>query len=397
MAPERDAMMDGRRKTANEGRQFFTLLVLLLSVLLFAACEPNASPNATTPPRAQLTSQPTNEPTHTPTSQPSNTPTPVPSQTPTPLPSPTPAPALKRLTDGQCCTQPFWSPDSTQVLFIDKPNPQAPAGIYAVGVGGTAEPKLLTERVAFYTSDMQYAQNIDGAFAVITRTSDGQQWRVRSGGRSVLLSPDRTRVVWNETPQVGPNETRVTTVMGANIDGGDARPVTTVLRGSASAWLDNQRLLMSARLNRNTQEVSAFVYSLADGHTTELVKSERLRTVSPSPTGEWIAYTIVFDKNADQNGLWVVRSDGSSPKKLGAFGAFQWRDPQRLVVVPLDLSKTNHTFVEFDATSGGARQLTDERAAFKIANGDWAVSPDGRKIVFLNAADSNLWLWTFPN
>ena len=33
---------------------------------------------------------------------------------------------------------------------------------------------------------------------------------------------------------------------------------------------------------------------------------------------------------------------------------------------------------------------------FKIASGDWAVSSDGRRIVFLTARDRNIWTVTLP-
>ena len=256
---------------------------------------------------------------------------------------------------------------------------------------------MWNERVAFYTSDLKYAITPEGAFTIIEQLSDGQQWRIRTGGRNVLLSPDRTRVVWNETPQTNPFENRVTTVMGANRDGSDARPITSVLRGGATAWLDDQRLLMTARLNRNSQEVSLFSFSLVDGSRKELAQSERLRTVLPSPDGAWIAYSINFDKDASQNGLWLVRTAGGPAQKLDFFGAFQWRDIRHLIYVPLELDKPNHAFYEYDVMSGASRQLSDPSRPFKIANGDWAVSPDGRKVVFLEAKDLNLWLWTFPN
>ncbi len=388
---------------------------LIVSSLIFflAACEPAATALPTIPaPSTRLANEPTNQPANSqlPTSnfQPPTSnfqpPTAEPPPTSTPLPTlmltstPPPSPTLQRLTDGQCCTQPFWSPDSKQVLFIDKPEAKAPTGIYAVDIDAPGPPKLLTERIAFYTSDLKYAVSIEGAFAVLEQLSDGQKWKIRTGGRSVLISPDRTRVVWSETPQVGPFETRVTTVMGANRDGSEARLITTLLRGGVSAWLDNQRLLLSARLQRGSQEVTLFTYSLIDGSRKELAKSERLRTVSPAPGGEWIAYTIVFDKDSSHSGLWLVRTDGSTAKRLDVFGAFQWRDGHRLIYVPLDVDAASHVFYEYDANTGDHRQLVDRKAfPFKVANGDWMVSPDGNKIVFLEAKDFNLWLWTLVN
>ncbi len=371
--------------------------VVMLVALAVAGCVASPSQPTGVPATAAATVAATNAPTLAPTVVPSAQPTPIPSATPTvtptPAPSPTPAPNLVRITDGKCCTQPFWSPDSKQVLFIDKPDPSAPTGIYAVDVDAPAAPRLLTERIAFYTSDMQYAQTIDGAFAVITRLSDGQQYRIRTGGRTVLLSPDRTRVLWSVTPQSGAFENRTTVVMGANIDGSEARPVVSLLRAGVNAWLDNQHLLMTARLNRNSQEVTLFIYSLVDGSQQELVKSEHLRTVSLSPGAEWIAYTIVFDQSAEQNGMWLMRADGSEKKRLDIFGSFQWRDGHRFIYVPLELSRPDHVFYEYDATTGNMRSLTGGLQPVRIGNGDWTVSPDGRRIVFLSADDLNLWVW----
>ncbi len=370
---------------------------------LLVACEaaPTVAPTQpiNTPPNPP-THTPTTIPTYTPTSQPTRTPTPQP-PTPTLTSTPTPTPSLKRLTSGGCCTQPFWSPDSRQVLFIDKPDEQTPTGIYAVDITQPMTPKLFSTRIANFTDDFQYATYIEGAFTIIEQVGDGQRWRIRTGGRPVLLSPDRTRVAWNETPQTSaPNDTRVTTVMGANRDGSDARPVTSLLRGGVIAWLDDTRLLMNARLKRDSQEVTLFVFSLADGSRSELAKSERLRGVIISPSGSWVAYQIAFDtKNPQDNGLWLVKPNGSSaPTKLDFFGPVQWRDANRFVYVPLEINVASHAFYEYDTRTNLARRLTDPQATpFKIANGDWHVSPDGNKIVFLNAQDLNLWLWEFPN
>jgi Tol biopolymer transport system component len=34
---------------------------------------------------------------------------------------------------------------------------------------------------------------------------------------------------------------------------------------------------------------------------------------------------------------------------------------------------------------------------FKIANGDWAVSPDGRHVTFVENRDRNIWLLTLSD
>ncbi len=400
------------------------VLSLSLGVILLAACDQIAGAPLVRPSAAAVAAPPTvivgPPDTVAPTATRmlfSDTPNPtlppldkerpgeVPSATATPLPSATitaapPTPVLKQLTQGKCCTQPFWSADSQRVMFIDKPNAQSPTGIYGVAVDSPAAPQLVTTRIANYTSDMQYAISFDGAFTTVERVADKQQWHLNTGGRNVVLSPDRTHALWNVTPETYPFENRVTTIWLATLGPGgqvETKKLTTVLRGSAMTWLDDQRLLMTARLSPASQVVTLFVYALADGSTTNLAASERLRGVSPAPGGDWLAYTIAFDKDAVQNGTWVVRTDGSPSRKLNFFGAFQWRDSQRLVYVPLEANIASHAFYEYNVVTDSTRPLTDPaRTPFKIANGDWAISPDGRKIVFVNAQDMNLWLVSLP-
>jgi hypothetical protein len=65
----------------------------------------------------------------TPTATPGPTASPTPTPAPTSTPTPTPAPQAVQLTTGGCCTQPYWSPDSQEVRFIDKRGAEALAGI----------------------------------------------------------------------------------------------------------------------------------------------------------------------------------------------------------------------------------------------------------------------------
>jgi hypothetical protein len=102
---------------------------------------------------------------------PTLTTTSTPAPTPTPSPSPTPMPGLRQITMGGCCTQPFWSPDSRQVLFIDKPTPDDPVGIWGVDVSqpNLTLPQLVTDRIAFYTADLTYRIELSQSTTVIER------------------------------------------------------------------------------------------------------------------------------------------------------------------------------------------------------------------------------------
>jgi len=55
----------------------------------------------------------------------------------------------------------------------------------------------------------------------------------------------------------------------------------------------------------------------------------------------------------------------------------------------------SHRLWELDVNTGETRRLTDpDVTPFKIANGDWTVSPDSRHVAFVGSRDRNIWLLT---
>jgi Tol biopolymer transport system component len=335
--------------------------------------------------------------------------TPAPSPSPTPEPSPDPAPALRQLTQDGCCTQPFWSPDARQVLFIDKPAADAPVGIWGVDVTQpAAQPQLATPRIASYTPDLAFVivtsrttTTIQQLTAPLTGTV-AASWTVPAGGRSVSLSPGRTRIAWQagDDRLIAQPERQVNQVWVANLDGSAARALITLPRGSIGGWISDDVLLLSGRESTQAPEQVLWAYSLTTGQRTELARGEHLRAGPLSRDGTWLAYTVTMDKDQTRNGLWLVRTDGAVQHKLGPdlFGAFQWRDGHRLLIIPFRPDATSHEFMEFDADTQTARRLTDPAVTpFKIGNGDWTVSPDGRQVVFVSSLDHALWLLTLPD
>ena len=112
----------------------------------------------------------------------------------------------------------------------------------------------------------------------------------------------------------------------------------------------------------------------------------------------WLAYMASFSQDPDQDGIWLVNTHSGERKRLDIFGGYQWRDGGRLLVVPLDLSKPAHQLLQVQADTGQVTVLTDPAVTpFKIANGDWSVSPVGDKIAFLSAEDSNIWTLEIPD
>lgn len=359
---------------------------------------------ATPAPTETATPSPTASPTPTATATATSTPTPA----PTPTATPTPMPELIQLTAGGCCTQPFWSPDSGEIRFIDRPTADGPVGIWSVSLANPlAEPALLTERIELSVAGPDYLVETADNTTTIERLADGQRWTVPAAGRSVIISPDRSRIAWSVSNDDLPAESRVATVWVANLDGSAARQVATLPRGGVSAWIGNEALLVSGRQSLEAREQVLSALSLADGSITELARAERLRGQALSPAGQWIVYYITFDADPSRNGLWLVRTDGSQqiPVDRSLFGAYQWRgcpegcapEEERLVMIPFDPAAAYHAVWELNPNTGETRLLVDPAITpIKIANGDWRLSPDGRHLAFVESRDRNVWTVQLP-
>ncbi|MCW5854248.1 MAG: hypothetical protein KIT87_29540, partial [Anaerolineae bacterium] len=402
-------------------------LSLLGLVLTLAACQTATTPSVATPapppatavaasinpaggnPQPQTGPARLVEPTITPTiaPRPTATATVPPSPTPSPRPSPTatPTPPIRQLTEGGCCVGPSWSADGTKVIFLDRPAPDDPTGYYAVDITQPgAKPELFQRRIESWTGDFKYIITRGDGFATIERVEDGQKFRINTGrcsvsqptGCNVSLSPDRALVSWSVTAEAtGPFEQRRTRLWVANLDGSNARIVADVFSTRAgSGWFpDNRRLLLTGRANLNSQDIFISVLDLATGKQTELVRGERINRGALSPDSQWLMYSIQFHQKEDLNGLWLIKTDGSEQRKLPFFGPLAWRKPGKIVYVPLAEAADVHQFWEYDVATNTSRPLTDPQTApLKIAFGDWALSPDGNRVVYVDARDRNLWL-----
>lgn len=366
-------------------------LIGVMMLWLLAACgAPELVPVAT------LSATPTTSATPLifPTERPTETPRPTPTLTPTP------APELRQLTAGGCCVMPSWSPDSKQVIFLDKPAPEAEAGEYAVEASATpgSQPQLIG-RVGIYSPDRSLVAYPDDVRTIVERLSTGERWIMPNNGQSIEFAPDNRHVAWESEAISGPYDQRQTDIFIANYDGTDAGKVARVYGGGLAGWLPRGLSLLF--LGRPTLDTHARTLTALDLHSNvavDLVTAERISGVSSSRDGSWVAYYISFDEDNQRNGIWVQRLDGSPARKLDLWGAYQWRDDGHLLVIPTRASPDQpFELWEIEAATGAARLLTHaDVTPLTILNGDWRVSPDGQSIVFVNSLDRNLWLLKLP-
>jgi Tol biopolymer transport system component len=292
------------------------------------------------------------------------------------------------------------------VLFIDKAGDDEVAQIYGVDVGqldGELLPVVpVYETIGFRSPDQTVVarpDEADGNLMLFTNEQTGQAWTIDTRGNWPVFSPDSRQIFWNVTDRDGPYDERRTDIWAANIDGSEVRMLLSLYGGGAERWFpDGQKLLVIGRAERVGEQERLFVLSIADGTTVELAQEDRLRVGDISPDGAWAIYLSTFAVDPTHNGLFAVRTDGTELRPLDFIGPFRWREADRLLYIPTRASAEDSLVVwELDMTTGEAQPLTDPaQIRFTIDGADWALSPDGRKLVFVSSEDQNLWLINLP-
>ncbi len=307
-----------------------------------------------------------------------------------------------QLTQGACCVQPAFSPDGSMVIYLDRPAPNAPAGIWGVPVNAPlSDPQRITEKLGPFSRDMTLVADLIRGQTVIERLSDGQRWTINNGGRQVSFSPDGRLIAWAVQQEAGGFDVRRSEIWLAKVDGTQRRQVATRFGGGLIAWLpDSQRVLLGGKVNRNDALSTLSMLSLADGATDDILQYERMRSPLLSPDGRWLAFLVAQARDASQNGVFLLDLEAAEaqPKRLDFFGAYRWRDDNRLLLAPVQVGAPSNELWQVDAGTLEMTQLiaASAESPFKIGNGDWDVSPDGARLVYLNARDRNLWLAQLP-
>jgi Tol biopolymer transport system component len=366
---------------------------------------PTLATNTPVPPSPSLTPSPS--PTITPSATSTSTETPLPTEphtpTATPLPTETPLPKLRQVTNGGCCVQPFFSPDATQILFIDRPSVNEPVGVYGVDLGNAlpATPQLVNEVIGFRSPDRAIVATFNGEMTTLTNEETGETWSVNTGGNRPRFASNNSRIVWVAADREGPYDRRQSDIWVSQLDGSNAGRALSLYGGGFVSWYpDSERVLLVGRERPAEENQNLISVDLTTGEQTNLASQQRIRHIELSPNGSWIVYYVDFSDAAEDRGVWAVSGDGATRKKLNTpgFGAFKWRNDNTLLFIPFrDNPADSMELWAIELSTNKATPVTiDPPVEFSISNGDWVVSPDGNKIVFVNSSDQNIWLITLP-
>ncbi len=377
----------------------------LLALALLAGCTPlPARPPATTTRVAPLTARPTVIVLEGHILTPTPMPTLPPQPTPSPLPTVEPAPTFTRMTAGGCCVQPFFSPDGSRILYVDKPAPADRTGLWSVPISQPlAAPQFYNARLGLFSNDMAYNEFLVNGQTIVERASDGKQWTIDNGGRRVLFSPDDRRIAWSVGEDAGNFDVRRSIIWVADIDGSAAHPVATLYGGGLQAWFnDSTRLLVSGKMQRDDITSTLGILNVDNGAASmrKLADVARLRSILLSPDDRYLVYYISQAQDEALDGMWLLdlTQPAPRPQRLDFFGAYQWCGPGSLYYIPLQMGAASNELWRYDVTTGQSTRLIAASAdsPFKVGNGDWDVTAGGRYIVYFNARDHNIWLAALP-
>ncbi|GGS15161.1 hypothetical protein [Deinococcus knuensis] len=293
---------------------------------------------------------------------------------------------------GECCPGVVWTPDSRALLFLDGPPARGSTGIYTVPAAGGEVTRRFSS-VAFFSPSLRWAVRPGaGEATTLQRLADGRTFTLPTYGADVTWTRAETRLAYARSDTSGNYDRRVTRVFVADAFGAP-RLVATLSGGSIHGWLDDTTLLLSGKPSAAARDRDLFTLNTRTGARRVLRSALNLRSVTISPGGRQVAYTIAFD-SAARNGLWVQGTASGSPRELSTFGSYRWRDANRLLLIPLNAAGGPHTLRQYDVTANAWKTLGDLGDQVRLA--DWSVSPDGRLLNYLSARDGNVRVLTLP-
>ncbi len=307
---------------------------------------------------------------------------------------------IRQLTFDGCCAGAWWAPDGSAVHFIDRPGGQI--GIYGVAIWPPgALPQMIDAEVTVRASGARYLIRPAGDASIVTDVASGAEWPLPTGGAPARLSPDGSRVVWWDAPGGRAEVDSLNRIHASDIAGQAVREIGGLWGANVVGFLANgvEVLVVGRPLRDSAMDVLAAL-DTDTGAVREIARGTWVTDVVLAPGGAWVAYMVSLDSAAPEaNGIWVAPTGAGAgpPRRLDRVGAYRWRDPVHLLMVPLEPGAPAHSVWQIDAATGDAARIVDPaEIEIRIANNDWSVSPDGRRLAFVSEADRNVWLVELP-
>lgn len=293
---------------------------------------------------------------------------------------------------GECCPGTVWTPDSGGLLFLDGPPARASTGFYQVAATGGEVTRRFSS-IAYFSPKLRWAVRPGaGEATVLERLADGKRFTLPTFGADVTWNDAETRLAYTRSDTSGNYDRRATRVFVADVFGAP-RTVATLYGGGVSGWIDDDTLLLSGKSAPGNRDRDLFTLNIRSGAKKTLRTALGFRGISLSPDGARVLYTVSFD-SAARNGLWLQSTGGGTPSEINDYGSYRWRDAGRFVLIPLKLDGSAHVLRQYDVKANAWKTLGD--LGDQVRQGDWNISPNGRRLNFLSAKDGNVRVLTLP-
>ena len=308
----------------------------------------------------------------------------------------------RRLLDVGCCAKAWWTDDSSELRFIDRPPGSLGTALYGVPVWPPgAPPEVVDANAGHAAGAPRLTVRTAGDHSILRNVDSGEEWPLPTGGGAVRLSPDGGKAVWWAAHGGRQGVDALIRVHASDIYGREVKELIALWGTTVVAFLpDNRRVLIVGRPLKDSPLTVLVAVDVETGELVELARGEWLSDAAPSPDGRWVAYMISLDsRHPERNGVWVAPiADGGreAARRLEVQGSYRWRTGGRLVYMPLEISGASQTVWEFDPSSGSTRRLLGPEVQIFVAEADWSISPDGATIAYLDRAERSLWVVDLP-
>ncbi len=289
------------------------------------------------------------------------------------------------------------------MLYVDKPD-ERPAAIWGVDAAtGVAAP---------YSTEVGLLQHGDRyvtapvlpslAGATVHDRETGQSWDLSGVGALPFISPDGTRIAFDGRTRVTPAyaNRRAAAITVADLNGTNVRQLTTLFGGGIVGWFpDGSRVLVLGTEVQGGQRPALWHVNVTTGSVEKLDDAARMANISIAPGGAWVAFLTLFEEDAYWNTTWAMNVDTGEQRRLDFAGPYAWVRDQDATLVYVSLRESadqGFGVWRLDVNTGQRDRLVDPaRTPLFIANGDWALAPDGKRLAFVSAQDGAIWLVEF--
>lgn len=302
---------------------------------------------------------------------------------------------LRQLTTDGCCAMAHWHPTDPNTLYTVDGGAGSLASVFERSLNDDGASRLRPAPMPYLAANGAFeVEPFINGFSKVRRIADGTEYSVNTNNRIPTLNLSNTKLLWAvSSDAVVPGQTRPnTSIYTSDINGENVQEIHAE-PGADARWLDDNRVLISAR--NEQRQTTLHVYMLDTAELITLGQWREMRGLSVSPGGRYISFYLSWQDDPTTNGVYMI--DLTQPgtiTQMPWFGGWRWRDADSVYYIPYEPEMYYHTLRIYDLNTSADTLIADPTTLpFAIADGHWEVSADGARILFQNLADGrNLYI-----